>query len=30
MVEAVRQQRHYQDNLSHADIMTLIEAYGQI
>ena len=29
MVEAVRQQRNYKD-LSHAEIMALIQAYGQI
>ena len=30
MVEAVRQQRHYKDNLCHAEIMALIQAYSQI
>ena len=30
MVEVVRQQRHYKDNLSHAEIMALMQAYGQI
>ena len=29
MLEAVRQQRHYKD-LSHVEIMALIQAYGQI
>ena len=30
MVEAVRQQQNYKDNLSHAEIMALIQAYDQI
>ena len=30
MVEAERQQRNYKDNLSYAEIMALIQAYGQI
>ena len=30
MVEVVRQQRHYKDTLSHADIMALMQAYGKI
>ena len=30
MVEAVRQQRHYKDNLSHAESMALVQAYSQI
>ena len=29
MLEAVRQHRHYKD-LSHDEIMALIQAYGQI
>ena len=29
MVEAVRQRRNYKDNLSHAEIMALIQAYGK-
>ena len=27
MVEAARQQRHYKDNLSHAEIVALLQAY---
>ena len=30
MVEVVKLQRHYKDNLSHAEIMALMQAYGQI
>ena len=30
IVEVVRQQRIYKDNLSHAEMMALIQAYGQI
>ena len=30
MVEAVRQQRHYKDNICHAEIIALIQAYSQI
>ena len=30
MAEAVRQQRNYKDNLSHAEIMAYIQAYDQI
>ena len=28
--EVVRQQRHYKDNVSLAEIMTLMQPYGQI
>ena len=30
MVEVVKLQRHYKDKLSHAEIMALMQAYGQI
>jgi hypothetical protein len=30
MVEVVKLQRHYKDNLSRAEIMALMQAYGQI
>ena len=30
MVEVVRQQWHYKDNHSHAEIMALMQVYGQI